>query len=206
MIICPWCGTNYLTFQSNCKNCGGPLQVVEDINRLSASTENIPMPPPTPRSISKNYVWRLLSTDGWSIAAFVFGLLGGIFTLVGAGLTIGVITAFVGIPFLLLGLTFLGVGGRILSWRYQETQKVVNVLQIGEATSGKITEIQENYSVRINGRYPWVIRYQFQVNGREYEGKVSTLNSVGARLQAGEIVCILYLPNAPQWNSIYPHP
>jgi hypothetical protein len=173
---------------------------------LSVSNENIPTPPPAPRSISKNYVWRLLSTDGWSIVAFVLGLLGGIFSLVGAGLTIGIITAFVGIPFLLLGLALLGIGGVVLNWRYKETQKIIDVLRGGEATSGKIIEIQENYSVRINGRYPWVIRYQFQVNGQNYEGKVSTLNPVGENLQAGKAVCILYLQTAPQWNSIYPHP
>ena len=206
MIICPWCGTNYPVFQSNCKNCGGLLRAVEVTAGSSVSTENTPAPPPAPRAISKSYVWRLLSTDGWAIAAFVFGLLGGIFSLVGVGLTIGIITAFVGVPFLLLGLAFLGIGGGVLNWRYKETQKVVNVLRVGEATSGKIVEVQENYSVRINGRYPWVIRYQFQVNGQNYEGKVSTLNPVGEKLQAGKVVCILYLQTAPQWNSIYPHP
>ena len=111
-----------------------------------------------------------------------------------------------GYAFLLLGLAFLGIGGVVLNWRYKETQKIVNVLRVGEATSGKIVEVQENYSVRINGRYPWVIRYQFQVNGQNYEGKVSTLNPVGEKLQAGKVVCILYLQTAPQWNSIYPHP
>jgi hypothetical protein len=206
MIICPWCGTNYLTFQPNCKNCGGLLQAVEEPSRAPVSSENIPTPPPAPRLISTGYVWRLLSTDGWSIGAFVFGLLGGTFSVVGAGLTIGIISAFIGILFLFLGLALLGIGGGILYWRYQETQKVVNVLRIGEATKGKIAEVQENVSVRINGRHPWVIRYQFQVDGQNYEGKVSTLNSVGERLQAGDTVCILYLPTAPQWNSIYPHP
>lgn len=206
MIVCPWCGTNYLTFQSNCKNCGGPLQAVEGTIGLSASTENIPVPPPAPRLISKSYTWRLLSTDGWSIVAFVFGLLGTIFSLMGMGLTLGIITAFVGIPFLLIGFAFLGIGGAVLSRRYKETQKVVDVLRVGEATSGQIIDVQENYSVRINGRYPWVIRYQFQVNGQNFEGKVSTLNPVREKLQAGNAVCILYLPTVPQWNSIYPHP
>jgi hypothetical protein len=206
MIICPWCGTTHLTFQPNCMNCGGPLQAFEDTSLSAASTENIPIPPPAPRLISKNYIWRLISTDGRSIAACVFGLLGVIFSLVGAGLTIGIITAFIGIPFLLLGLAFIGIGGGILTWRYQEMQKMVNVIRIGEATNGIITEIQENYSVKVNGRYPWVIRYQFQVNGQNYKGKVSTLNPVGKGLQAGETVCILYSPTDPQWNSIYPHP
>jgi len=206
MIICPWCGTNYLTFQSNCKNCGGPLQAVEEKITSSDPTENLPTPPSAPRPISKKYVWRLLSTDGWAITAFIFGLLGVIFSLVGAGLIIGIITAFVGIPLLLLGVVFLGVGVWLFIWRYRQAQKVVNVLREGEATRGKIVEIQENYSVIINGRHPWVIRYQFQANGQDHEGKLTTLNQPGQQLQAGKAVCVLYLPTTPKWNSIYPHP
>jgi hypothetical protein len=207
MIICPWCGTNYLTFQSNCKNCGGPLQApAEKTVSSSAPAEQPAAPPPAPRLISDKYVWKLLSTDGWAIAALVFGFLGVVFALVGAGLTLGIITALVGIPFLLLGLPFLGAALGILIWRYEQVQKVVNVLRMGEATYGQIAELQENYSVEVNGRHPWVIRYQFQVDGQDHEGNVTTLNPVGQELQAGKKVCILYLPNAPQWNSIYPHP
>ncbi len=164
------------------------------------------MPLPAPRPISNRYAWRLLSTDGWAIAAFVFVLLGFIFSLAGAGLTIGIITAFVGIPFLIFGLAFLGAGAGVFIWRYQEAQQGVKVLREGEATRGLIIETQENYSVAINGRHPWVIRYRFQANGQNQEGGVTTLNQPGEQLQAGKAVCVLYLPTSPKWNSIYPHP
>jgi hypothetical protein len=206
MIVCPWCGTNYTAFQSNCTNCGGTLQPAEETTGPAVSTKSIPVPPPAPREISNHYVWRLLSTDGWSIAAFVFSLLGGIFSLVGAGLTLGIITAFVGIPFLALGLALLMSGVGILFWRYKRTQKVVEVLRDGVAAKGEIIDVQENYSVRINGRNPWVIRYQFQVNGQTFNGEISTLNPAGKEFQAGNAVCVLYLPAEPQWNCIYPHP
>ena len=206
MIICPWCGTNYLTFQSNCKNCGGRLPAVAETIASSVSTENIPTPPPAPRPISERYVWRLLSTDGTAIAGGILGFIGAIFSLIGAGLTAGVVTAIVGIPFLLIGVVLLGIGGWMAIRRYQAAQKVVDVLRVGEATQGQIIELQEDYSVLINGRHPWSIRYQFQVNGQDHEGKVTTLNPVGDKLQEGKPVCILYLPTTPQWNSIYPHP
>jgi hypothetical protein len=51
-----------------------------------------------------------------------------------------------------------------------------------------------------------VIRYQFQVNGQNYEGKVRTLNPAGGHLQSGHMVWVLYLPDTPQRNSMYPHP
>ena len=128
------------------------------------------MPPPAPRQISDRYVWRLLLADGWSIAAFVFGLIGAIFSLVGAGLTLAILTALVGIPFLLLGVVLMGTGGLLLWWRHQKAQKVVRVLREGDSAQGQITEVQQNYSVRINGRNPWIIGYEYLVNGRPTQG------------------------------------
>jgi hypothetical protein len=80
------------------------------------------------------------------------------------------------------------------------------VLREGEATLGQIIEVQENYSVRINGRHPWVIRYQFHTGGRDCNGSIATMNQPGPVLQTGQAAYILYLPAAPEWNSIYPHP
>ena len=203
MVTCPWCGTSYLAFQSNCKNCGGPLP---GSSGDKTSGEALATPPLAPRSISERYVWRLLYADGWWIAGLVLGILGAVFGLVGAGLTIGAVTAFVGIPFLSVGLPLFGIGGLAFIWRYQKARKVVNVLREGDATRGQIDDTQQKYSVRVNGRHPWVIRYQFRANGQEYTGAVSTLNQPGEQLQAGKPVYVLYLPAAPQWSSVYPHP
>ena len=108
MITCPWCGTNYAVFQPNCTNCGGPLPTPRENPPAGAGTvqpeEPLLMPPPAPRPFSNSYTWKLLMSDGWAIAAFVFILLGGIFTVTGIGLTVAIITAFVGIPFAGLGL------------------------------------------------------------------------------------------------------
>jgi ABC-type antimicrobial peptide transport system permease subunit len=175
-------------------------------NAPSGSREALPTPPPAPRPIPNRYAWKLLSRDGGAIAAFVFGILGFIFSLVGAGLTIAIITAFLGIPFLLLGIAFLIAGVWVLLLRYQNAQKVVKVLQDGLASDGKIVSLEQNYRVRINGRYPWMIRYQFQVEGQDYEGRVSVLNQPGEHYQVGKAAWILYLPDAPKWNSLYPHP
>jgi hypothetical protein len=145
-------------------------------------------------------------TDAWGIAALVLGLLGAIFGFVGAVLTVVVVTAFVGIPFLLLGLAFLLVALAVGAWRYDRARRVVEVLRTGESTQGQIMDVGQDYSVRVNRQHPWVIRYQFRVDGRDYKGKARTLKPVGASLQAGKPAWILYLPDAPQWNAIYPHP
>lgn len=171
-----------------------------------SAAESPQVPPAPPRPISDRYAWKLLASDGWAIAALVFGILGAVFILVGAGLTLGILTAFVGIPFLALGLLFLGAAAAAAAWRYQEARKVVGVLQSGEAVEGQITQVEENLRVQVNGRSPWIIRYEFVFNGQGYDGEVSTLNTPGAALQAGRRAYVLYLPQEPERNVLYPHP
>jgi hypothetical protein len=206
MIICPWCGTNYLAFQSNCDKCGGPLQLADQDVVSTDSDDILQTPPLPPRTISDRYAWRIFFSDRWWITGLVFGILGVVFFPLGVGLTMGVITAFVGIPFLFLGIGFLIAGGWVAVWRYQIAQKIVNVLRIGVAVRGQVTEVQQDYSVMINGRNPWVIRYQYKANGQNIEGNVTTFNSLPQQLQAGKAVSVLYLPEDPKWSSIYPHP
>jgi hypothetical protein len=210
MITCPWCGTNYIKFQSNCSNCGGPLPAPAESTATGLETrfaeESLLAPPPPPRPISDRYAWRLMMNDGWAIAAMVFILMGVIFAPLGLALTLGIVTAFVGIPFGILGLMFLGGGAAIATWRYQEMQKIVGVLRVGNAVIGQIVQTEENLNVEVNGRHPWVIRYQFHLDGQTYEGKVSTLNTPGAALQPGKRAYVLYLPQMPGLNTLYPHP
>ncbi len=205
MIICPWCGTAYAAFQSNCSRCGGPISPPTGEAAPSQSDEVV-FPPPPPRPISDQYRWKLMAADSWSIAGFIFALLGSIFTLLGAILTIAVVTAFVGIPFLLLGLLFLGGGGYVLYWRYREALKSLNILRNGQAVQGQVTGSQVNYSVRVNGRNPLTISYRFQVDGREVQHSLTTLNQSGGQFPTGKNVCVLYLPEAPEYSSLYPHP
>ena len=133
-------------------------------------------------------------------------MLGLIFALVGAPLAFAGVTAFVGIPFFLIGVVLLAIGGWLFIGQFKDAQKQVDALRNGEATRGRITEVREDLTVQVNGRNPWSIRYQFEVNGHSYEGEVSTLNSVGEQLREGRTAWVLYLPTAPQWSSIYPHP
>ena len=205
MITCPWCGTNYAAFQSNCDRCGGPLPLPTDpaASRVEGAP---PTPPPAPRQVADSYAWRLLVSDGWGVVGFIFTLLGAIFTLVGGGLTLGIITAFVGLPFLLLGLVFLFGGGAVGLARYQVAKQTVGVLREGQAAVGQIARVEQNLQVRVNQRHPWTISYQFRVQEIGYEGHVTTLNSPGPELQPGKPASILYLPQSPQHNVLYPHP
>lgn len=205
MITCPWCGTNYTTFQSDCPKCGGPMSVPEG-NTATDPAGRLLRPPSPPCAIADRYVWHLLMTDSRAIAAFVFLLLGAIFALVGMALTLGIVTAFVGIPFVGLGFLFLVAGAVVAGRRYQEAQKIVGVLRTGEAVEGQITQVVENLHVRVGENHPWVISYKFQVDGQLCVGQVNTLNTPGIALQPGQRAWVLVLPNEPGCNVLYPHP
>lgn len=218
-ITCPWCGTNYTEFHPNCKNCGGVLPAPSEFAKTLAVVEKAKRSPESfrrslkdrfpdapPRTISANYLWRLMLADPWTVAALIFTFIGGIFSITGAGLTIGIITAFVGLPFLALGLLFLMGGVGVLVWRYQIAEKRVKVLKEGIAIEGEIIDLIDNPSVRVNGRIPWKITYIFNLDGEEYSGTVSTLNPPGTHLAPGTPAVILYLKENPLFNGLYPHP
>jgi len=206
MVTCPWCGTNYQTFQSNCDRCGGPLSIPTEASAAPSSAGSLPTPPPAPRPVADSYAWKLVWSDGWGVLGFIFSLLGAIFTVVGLVLTLVIITAFVGIPFVGLGLIFLIPGGILLSARYQRALRTVGVLRVGDAATGQITHVEQNLAVRVNNQHPWKIAYQFKVHDLPYDGQVTTLNTPGPALQPGQAARVLYLPQAPQYNSLYPHP
>jgi hypothetical protein len=82
----------------------------------------------------------------------------------------------------------------------------MEVLRHGEAALGEIVSVQQSYHVRINGRYPWTLRYRFQVAERAYEGTVTTLSRPNLSEQPGQPVYVLYQAEDPETNTIYPSP
>jgi membrane protein implicated in regulation of membrane protease activity len=205
MITCPWCGTNYVEFQTNCTNCGGSLPLPQE-RPLEQPEERLAVPPMAPRDVPSNYVWRVISVDGLAITGGIFSLLGAVFGVVGVALTVAVITAFLGIPFAFIGISFLGGGLALVIWRYRQAQITADVLRDGQATLGQIETVHQNLQVRINGRHPWTVRYSFEAAGQVYRGSVTTLSQPDLRQQPGKQVYILYQLDNPQQNTIYPHP
>jgi hypothetical protein len=208
MVTCPWCRTHYQAFQPNCSNCGGPLPAPPQEADLSAReriAKHPPSPPPLPpRPIPKNLVWKRLGNDGWAITAGILALIGAIFFIVGLPLTITLVAAFVGLPFMLLGLGFLAFGLPTIYLRYKNARQIERILAEGQATLGKIDDTSQNYLVSINNRNPWDIRYHFQAQGKEYQGKLTTLNTPGPAYQPGEQIYIVYDPQTPTINILYP--
>jgi hypothetical protein len=205
MITCPWCGTNYTSFQPNCDNCGGSLPLPPETAPKS-SAGRLVAPAPPPRDVPRQALWHIMSSDGWAVSASIFALLGLIFAVVGVPLTISLVAAFVGLPFLGLGLVFLGGGIAILVWRYRMAQDTVEVLRQGEAVLGEVVSVIQHYNVRVNGRSPWTVKYDYEVDGRLYGGKVTTLSMPDLSQEPGSPVYVLFMPDEPGQSIIYPSP
>ncbi|MGH2581874.1 MAG: hypothetical protein ACRDFQ_03135 [Anaerolineales bacterium] len=62
-ITCPWCGTNYTSFQTNCSNCGGTLPAPTEVHppaEVKRGKIELQMPPAPPREISDTYARRIM--------------------------------------------------------------------------------------------------------------------------------------------------
>ena len=198
MIECSWCGTRYTVFQLNCSNCGGPLP--------SPPGDDPGAPPaPPPRKLPRGYARRVLfSANALAIVGVVFTLVGLPFVIVFPiiGISTGLILfiligGLLGGIFSLLGISFLVVSIRNVNRKLQ-------AFRYGEATIGEVAEVYRDTSVSVNGRSPWVIVYWFEVSGEQYEGKATTWNSTAREREAGQPLHVLYLPDAPDHNTIYP--
>ncbi len=224
MTTCPFCGTTYTEYRSNCKSCGAPLprppappavpafpgiQIVIGEQGLLPGIGAEPMarpepPPPPPRPISSGYIGRIMVAEAWGIIGFVFALIGSIFTCVG----LSALTTRYGAPliFALIGPLMAAPGWALLIWRFQHAAKVVEALRVGDTAEGQISEVTQDYSTTINGAHPWIIRYRFNANGATYNGDVRTMTFAGYQYRAGMPAWVLYLRRQPDYNSLYPHP
>lgn len=208
MITCPWCGTHFQTFRPNCSQCGGSLPLPEpvDASMQAARDEFLIIPPTAPREIPDSHVKRLMLVETGGLTGGILTLLGGIFAFVGLLLTVIIITAFVGIPFSIIGLVMLGFGISLLNAAHQKAKGMVEVLRHGEPVLGTITGIVEKTHIQINNRSPWCIHYQFEHQGRVVQGESSTMSFPGFGTRRGSKVYVLVMPDDPNRHSIYPNP
>lgn len=202
---CPWCGTSNHEIRTNCPNCGGPLPEREP-EREDPLPSMATKPPPPPRAISKDYARKLVLNSGWGVAGGIFALVGVIFFFVGVLLTVPVVTAFVGIPFAGMGAIFGAAGFILLKNQFDKASQTVGILQQGQDTEGLVTGIEENLMVRINGRHPFTIRYEYTVGGRHLAGEVQTLRNPSPVFRQGSGAWVLYSPDSPDISTLYPHP
>lgn len=113
---------------------------------------------------------REFLTSGTGIIGLVFTILGIVFTATGAGLAVFVRPPDIGVAFLFLGPGILAVGAAISAIRLATLRRRALLLETGLESIGDIISIRQNLFVRLNRQHPWIVRYRYEVSGREYHG------------------------------------
>lgn len=196
-VICPWCGQRNPPHALECRKCGGPLPAAK------GQDPGAP-PPPPPRALPKGYKARVFWKESpllfISAGFLAFGLLFGcVFSIVGVAGALPFL--FIG---LLIGLVFLLIGGISMYLGIRKGLSKIRPYEFGRSTLGEITEIYRDTSVEVNGRSPWAVLYQFKVGDDAIEGKSRTWKYAPRMKAVGDKVYVLYLPEDPEQNALYP--
>jgi len=152
---------------------------------------------------------------GSGVVALVFSILGLAFLTVGAGCAFGLFanaatdrSTTVGEPHWILGVTFLSIGagfsavGMTLGWRRVASLRRGEALRkYGRPATGTITSVEQNVSVRVNRRHPWIVRYDYSVGGMQYHGIESTFDVPGG-LEPGAQIGIRYDGEDPRRSAL----
>lgn len=197
VVSCSWCDTRYTTFKSNCSNCGGPISAPpgQDAGML---------PPASPRELPAGYMRRQAFRNPLFLVGLIFSCIGipflfifpiiGIFSGLWLFLLIG---GSLGGIFTVLGLTMARFGWKGMQEKWQ-------AYQFGEAVIGKVVEVYRDTSVKVNGRSPWAIVYEFTVNDRIYEGSEQSFQYSARQRKPGQPLHILYMRDNTEHNTVYP--
>ena len=189
MHTCPWCTTSYVNWQSQCKQCGGPLAPLPGMSLGSP-------PPAAPRVLPPQYVFRLR----WS--RNIATLVGGGFFLVGTLLFLPM--AIAGTWAALLPAFFMLGGFSMFRYGWRHASGILRAFRDGRAVEGRIASVSWDTTQRINDQHPWKLVYHFPVGEQMCEGSITTFDStVGSRM-SGQPLWVLYNEADTSQSTIYP--
>jgi hypothetical protein len=110
--------------------------------------------------------------------------------------------------FLLVGVGFFlifgSIGFGLARAGRRNAAVMLRAFEHGVAARGEIDSVDQDMSVQIDGRSPWVVRYTFQAQHREFEGKTQTFDHTAHHRLPGQPLHVLYVKEDPTQNTIYP--
>ena len=155
-----------------------------------------PPPPETPRELPKGFALRTRLTG--NVATWV----GLIF------FTFGTVMA-IAISFASLWATlfpgFFALGGfGMLRHGLTHASNTLRAFRFGTAVAGTVHSIGLDPNNRINDQYARKLIYHFQVGNQLHEGTLISFDSTLSTRRHGQPLWVLYLPEDPSKNTLYP--
>lgn len=78
-------------------------------------------------------------------------------------------------------------------------------LMNGAVTQGTITNISQDFSIKINGKSPYLVEFIFDFQGAKIAGDVGNLFDSNVLMKnPGDKVWVVFLPDKPEQSSIWP--
>lgn len=107
-------------------------------------------------------------------------------------------------PVVAFVLIFPLAGAALLGWAVQMNQRQVRAYRFGRAVRGLVRSRGVDETVRSNGEHPTKIVWEFQVDGRPYQGELSSFEHMLLRevVPTDEVV-VVYDPSEPRHNTLY---
>ncbi len=191
-VICAWCRACFSQRPASweCPECGGPLP-------LPASPDRGPEPPSAPRSLPARRVW-----DPSLLFSIKFGAAIGGFSALFAGL---MAIEGEGRRWLWFPLLFAACGVALALGAFRATRRREYALRSGQAVPGFVESATlASHETLANGQSPFVVRFQYSVNGVSYFSEAKTLDGSAQHHYQGEPIWVVSVLDQPECCSIWP--
>jgi hypothetical protein len=103
-----------------------------------------------------------------------------------------------------LSLLFPCLGGLIAYFAVRSNRREIRAFTQGRATLARVIFHGQDHSTTINGRHPFLLRWEFQTETGIYRGSISSLKLLDIKaFGEAEQIVVLYDPADPKANTIF---
>jgi hypothetical protein len=105
---------------------------------------------------------------------------------------------------LVMGLPFSFFGLRFLLTTFLEMRRRRKAYTYGTPITATVLSAGDDLNTSINYVHPFRVTWQFEVNGKLYQGDFSSMNKAAlAALVTSKALLVVYLPEQPTHNTLY---
>jgi hypothetical protein len=96
------------------------------------------------------------------------------------------------------------VGAILFLWAVRSRRRAIAAFTDGHPTTARVTYAGENRKVRINGRHPLIVRWEFTVAGQPFDGALSSMSrELMSDLMSQKELTVLYDQMNPSVNTVW---
>lgn len=103
-----------------------------------------------------------------------------------------------------VGVLLGGIGGFLTVRSFRAAGRRTRILREGMPTQGRVIAVLKKISVKVNGRHPFYLTYEFtDNNGQHREGESPLLpRALESRWDADDTILVLYDPDDPSQHEV----